>query len=100
MATVYLRYEDPDTGEVIETSRGFHRDELSQAFNEAPPRFQLDAAVTEYAEILRKSYWALEGSMEDVRTMAQGVSTLLEEDPQVTEFVSLVTRAAQLLKEE
>jgi len=99
VATVNVRYEDPDTGEVTGISRDFHRDQLSAAFKEASPRFQLDAAVAEYAEILRESFWALEGSMEDVRAVAGRVSSLLPDDPDVTEFLHLVTQAARIASE-
>ncbi|MDP6526199.1 MAG: hypothetical protein QGH15_18460 [Kiritimatiellia bacterium] len=69
---------------------------LNPTFETASPRFQLDAAVAEYAEILRKHYWALEGSMEDVRAVAGQVSGLLPGDRDVTEFLQLVTQAAGL----
>ncbi|MCH8802086.1 MAG: von Willebrand factor type A domain-containing protein [Chloroflexi bacterium] len=98
VATVNVRYEDPDTGDVMEISREFYRGQISAAFEEASPRFQLDAAVAEYAEILRESYWALEGSMEDVSAVAGQVSRLLPDDPDVTEFLYLVTQAASIIK--
>ena len=41
LATVMLRYEDPDTGEVSELSREFQRSELAAGFEEASPRFQM-----------------------------------------------------------
>ncbi|MCH7737057.1 MAG: DUF3520 domain-containing protein [Chloroflexi bacterium] len=81
VATVNVRYEDPDTGDVMEISREFYRGQISAAFEEASPRFQLDAAVAEYAEILRESYWALEGSMEDVSAVAGRVSRLFAGRP-------------------
>jgi Ca-activated chloride channel family protein len=94
LATVNVRYEDPDTGEVTEIARDFHRDQISATFESASPRFQLDAAVAEYAEILRESFWALEGDMEGVRAVAGRVSGFLPDDPDVTEFLYLVTQAA------
>jgi len=96
VAKVHVRYQDPDTGEVKEVSRDFSRIELNAAFEETTPRFQLDAAVAEYAEILRESYWAQEGSLTDVRVLARRVSALLPDDPDVTEFALLVTRAEQI----
>ena len=93
LATVFIRYQDPDTHEVEETSRSFDRAELSREFEDSSPRFQLAAAVAEYAEILRESYWAQSGSLEDVLTMAERVRGLLAEDSDVAEFVNLVTQA-------
>ena len=93
MATVYVRYEDADTGKVREIGGEFFRSELSAKLEDASPRFQLDAAIAEYAEVLRESYWAQDSSLEEVRILAQRVSTLLPDDPDVAEFVDLVTRA-------
>ena len=92
-ATVFLRYEDPDGHQVTEISRVFNRNELSPAFKDTSARFQLAAVVAEYAEILRESYWAQDGSLEDVVTMAEGVGMLLSEDSDVTEFVGLVAQS-------
>ena len=93
LATVNIRYEDPETGDVREISREIRRSELSGALEEASPRFQLNAVVAEYAEILRESYWAQDSSLTEVRVLAERVSALLPEDPDVAEFVRLVAQA-------
>ena len=93
LATVFIRYQDPDTGEVSEVSRNFDRTQLRQEFEDSSPRFQLAAAVAEYAEILRESYWAQGGNLEDVLTMAERVRGLLGADSDVAEFVGLVKQA-------
>ena len=54
LGTVYLRFEDPDSGVVSEIDREFPRSELAFEFGEASPRFQMAAVVAEYAEILRE----------------------------------------------
>ena len=60
----------------------------------------LTAAVAEYAEILRESYWAQEGSLDDVLTVAQFAGSALAADEElqkeVAEFVWLVTKARDL----
>ena len=94
--TVRVRYEDPDSGEVTEVSRSIARADLAPAFREASIRFQLDAVVAEYAEILRQSYWARESSLEDVAWEARRVAEYLPRDPEVAEFVSLVERASRI----
>ena len=99
LATVYLRYQDPDTADVTEISREFHRSELSAAFEITSPRFQLDAVVAEYAEILRESYWAQGSSLKEVREMANRISGFLPDDSDVADFVSLVTQAARIASE-
>ena len=88
-----LRYEEPDSGEVVELSRELDRGEIRAEFEETSPRFQLAATVAEYAEILRESYWAQEGSMEDVLVYAERVRELLPDDPDVAEFAEMVSLA-------
>ena len=97
VATVYLRYEDPDSGEVTELRREFDREDLADGFEDAPPRFQMAAVVAEYAEVLRESYWAQESSLEDVANEARRVRDLLPQDANMAEFTDLVVRA-ELIK--
>ena len=98
--TVYVRYEDPDTGEVNEIPRSIARADFAPAFKEASIRFQLDAVVAEYAEILRESYWARDSSLEDVAWEARRIAEYLPHDPDVVEFVSLVERASRISQNE
>ena len=97
VATVYLRYEDPDSGKVTELRREFDREDLAHGFEDAPPRFQMAAVVAEYAEVLRESYWAQESSLEDVANEARRVRKLLPQDVDLAEFTDLVARA-ELIK--
>jgi Ca-activated chloride channel family protein len=94
--TVYVRYADPDNGEVTEISRSLSKAEFAPAFEQAPIRFQLDAVVAEYAEILRNSYWARGSSLDDVAREARRVAEYLPHDPEVFEFVMLVDQASNL----
>ena len=96
IGTVRVRYKDPDSLEVTETSRELQREELASEFRQASARFQLAAVVAEYAEILRESYWAQDGSLERVISEAWRVREALPGDTDVAEFVDLVTRAYQL----
>ena len=96
ISTVFLRYEDPDTGEINEISRQFQRNELVSQFLLASPKFQLSAVVAEYAEILRESYWAREGSLQTVADEAARLRRLIPEDADIAEFASLTAKAEQL----
>ena len=96
MATVFLRYEDPITGKVTEMEKGFDIGQLLTSVEQASARFQLASAVAEYAEILRDSYWAQDGSLRSVRALIQRVSSLLPNDPDVAEFAMLVSRAMEI----
>ena len=96
LGTVYMRYEDPDTGDVSEVNREFQRSELALEFAEASPRFQMAAVVAEYAEVLRESYWAQEGSLEEVASEANRVKRLLPSEPDFEEFTALVAHAERI----
>lgn len=96
LATVYLRYEDPDTGTVHEVNETFDGSDLEGNFQGASARFQLDAVVAEYAEILRESFWAQEGSLMVVSNEARRVLQLLPQDTDVVEFASLASTAAEI----
>jgi Ca-activated chloride channel family protein len=98
--TVHIRYQDPDDGQVREVAREFWRDEFHARFESASPMFRLTAAVAEYAEILRESYWAQEGSLDAVLAVAQFAGGALAADEalekEVAEFVWLVAKAKEL----
>ena len=96
VATVRAEYQDPDLGAEQEIKLGFHSPDLGQTFEQTTPYFQRDAAVAEYAEVLRDSHWAQDGGLEQVRALAQRVSALLPDDPAVAEFAELVARAEQV----
>jgi Ca-activated chloride channel family protein len=93
LATVYLRYEDPENGEVVELSRAFSKDALAAAFEQASLGFQTAAVVAEFAEILRESYWAQDGSLAAVVAEARRIQGLLPETAAVAEFAGLAFRA-------
>ena len=73
LATVFIRHEDPDTRQVAEISEDIFAAELAAAFEEASPEFQLAAAIAEFAEILRDSFWAQEGSLETVHQVIEEI---------------------------
>jgi Ca-activated chloride channel homolog len=96
IATVFMRWEDPDTHQVVEISRDFFADQLAYDFREADPYFQRAVVVAEYAEILKESYWADESSMDDVYDEAERISEYLYRDDYMEEFVDLVRNARRL----
>ncbi len=96
IATVALRWEDPDTHEVKEIDGNFHTFDLAKSFDDASLRYQLDVVVAQFAEVLRQSPYAEGATLNDLRIRADRLSVQLPEDPDVAEFARLVTRAAQL----
>ena len=97
VASVYLRWQDPDTREVVELSKDFDASQMSESFRQADPHFQWSVVVAEYAEILRDSYWAEGSSLDAVYKEAQRVSGYLPRDESVSEFVELVRKARRLM---
>ena len=98
IATVYLRWEDPDTRQVVEMSKDFYANDLARDFHKADPYFQRAVVVAEYAEILRDSYWAQEGSLSAVYEEAQWISEYLYRDEAMDEFVDLLRTARKLAR--
>jgi Ca-activated chloride channel family protein len=96
IATVQLRWEDPDTHQVTEINGNFNTWDLAQSFESADPRYQLAVVVAQYAELLRHSPWAAGTSASQLVEQAYRLSSLLWDDPDVVEFASLVSRASQI----
>jgi len=95
IATVYLRWQDPDTRQVVEMSKDFSAGELSRSFERSDPYFQRAVIVAEYAEILKESYWAEESSLRDVYREALRVSEYFSRDNDMSEFIELIRRAGE-----
>jgi Ca-activated chloride channel family protein len=96
IATIYLRWKDPDTQEVKETVKDFYTGDMARDFEDADPHFQWSVLVAEYAELLRGSTWAEDSSIDDVYDEVRRVSDLLPEDEAVQEFVDLVRLARRM----
>lgn len=94
--TVYIRYQDMESGQVVELSQPFKRGEFIDTLEESSAKFRFIASVAEYAEILRESYWAKESSMTAVSDLASPTIDFFDQNEEVIEFMQLVNRAAQL----
>jgi Ca-activated chloride channel family protein len=96
VATVRIRYQDSETGRVIEEARTLQAEDILGRIQSADPTFKMDAAVAEFAEILRHSYWAKDGSLESARDLAQNASRSMDSPKDAKEVVSLIGKAEQL----
>lgn len=96
IATVFMRWEDPDTRQVVEISQDYFADEVARDFRETDPYFQRAVIVAEYAEILKESYWAEDSSIDDVYDEARRLEDYLYHDGDMEEFIDLVKKAARL----
>ena len=92
MATISIRYTDPDSHRVTEVSEEIAVSQLHESFDAAPATLRLAAAVAEFAEILRESYWAKEGNLESVHQTVKDVFPEISSE-QVVELMYLVNRA-------
>jgi hypothetical protein len=85
---------------VIEQEASLAGEDFQARFEAASAEFQAAAAVAEYAEILRQSYWAKESRMTDVLALVRR----LQDNPpvqgalagQMMDFNGLVAQAARL----
>lgn len=102
LATVFIRHEDPDTAEVTEVNEKVFVEELKDAYENTSPDFQVAASVAQFAEILRESYWAKDGSLGAVQRTLKGILPQLESKhsqsyEQKRELFSLVRKARRLM---
>jgi Ca-activated chloride channel family protein len=96
IATVFMRWQDPDTRQVVELSKDFYTDELAYDFEDANPYFQRSVVVAEYAEILKQSYWAEGSSLGHVYREALRITEFLPQDEDMNEFMGLIKEAYHL----
>jgi Ca-activated chloride channel family protein len=104
LATVFIRHEDPDTLVVTEVSDTISTNQLKQSFEEASSEFQLVAAVAEFAEILRDSFWAKKGNLAAVQQTLERIlphihSKTPEHKQRKEELLSLVRKVRRLKKQ-
>ncbi|MDY7100285.1 MAG: von Willebrand factor type A domain-containing protein [Actinomycetota bacterium] len=100
LGTVALRWEDPDTGEVTETSRTILRSDLAPTYEQTSPHFQLASTVGAWAELLRGSYFAVENDVITAAAVAEEAARLANgpfvEQPDVVELAELTRDAVEL----
>jgi Ca-activated chloride channel homolog len=96
VATMSLRWEDPETHEVREINGDFNSWDMARSFDDASPRYQLTVVVAQFAELLRHSPYSAETDLNDIRVRAERLSGQLSGDQDVWEFAQLVARATQI----
>ncbi len=93
---VYVRYKDPMSFEVSETSRAISQSTLASAFHRTSTDFRLAAAAAEFAEILRESYWAKGSDLSDVLAVLRTIENE-DSNEQIIELMNLVAQADKLM---
>src|SRR5579859_229448 len=97
LATVQMRWADPQTREVREINGNFNTFDLAPAFEAASPRYQLAVTVAQFAALLRHSPWADPHSLSAVANTANRLAqTGLASDPDVAQFAKLAAMTLSL----
>jgi len=95
IATVNLRWQDPDNGQVNEIAGDIGTGDIVGDYTQASPRYQMNAVVAEFAERLRQSPYST-ATYGQLANEAQRVARLLPRDADLQEFAQLVRSASQM----
>ncbi len=96
IATVRLRWTDPDDGRVDEVAREIRASDLARSFQATDPFFRFDAVVASTAEVLRGSPWAGHLALGDVAEVAFHEAEGLPPTDEVHAFLDLLDRLARM----
>jgi Ca-activated chloride channel family protein len=99
VATLRLRWRPDGAEAFVETERALTLGELAERWERASPALRLAGLAAEYAELLRGSYWAREGSLDEVFRGLQRLQPELTGDPRAAELAALAGKAARLAPE-
>jgi len=92
---VFLRWEDPETGQVIEIDEDIDLRDVVETFGETAADFQLATVVTAFAEVMRDNPYADDVNLNNVWVEAARVANEMDTD-QVDELVELLAIADSL----
>jgi Ca-activated chloride channel family protein len=96
LATVRLRWTDPDDGRADELARDVRTGDLVHQFGAADPYFRFDAVVASTAEVLRGSPWAGHVRLADIAEVAFHESEALPPTDEVHAFLDLLDRLVRM----
>lgn len=96
IATVRIRYEDVESGVVREESSLLTSEMIAGPDQDLPHDLKWDAAVAEFAELLRGSYWARGSSLEAALSLARSAAEQLGESPDRAQFIGMIETAERL----
>jgi Ca-activated chloride channel family protein len=96
LGTVRLRYKQPLGDKAAELAFALVPKAVAPSFEKALPHLRRDALVAEFAELLRGSYWAKDGSFEAILRRAEALPPAMRSAPETEEFLDLVRTAARL----
>ena len=92
---VFLRWEDPETGDVIEIDEDIDLRDVAETFGETAIDFQLATVVTAFGEVMRDNPYADGVDLTNIWVEAERVADDMDND-QVDELVELLETAQNL----
>jgi Ca-activated chloride channel family protein len=98
IATIQLRWEDPDDHAVREINGNFNTWDLAPSYEDASPRYRLSVLVAQFAEVLRGSPWAYTGQLGMLSSYAYRLTEYLSDDPDVRGLAQLISIADSLTR--
>lgn len=98
ICTATMRWKHDEKQEFIELNQEIFVKDIALSWEEAPTSLRLAANVAEFAELMKKSYWAKKGSYDE---LLKDTKSLINEtdDTSVLELATLITKARDLSKE-
>lgn len=96
LATVTVRWTDPETEQPVERSATLTSAGLTGSFDQAPDRLRQDVLVAAFAECLRHAPWEEQVSLAQVADNVAALARDLPADEQVAELAELTRAAADL----
>jgi Ca-activated chloride channel family protein len=95
LGEVFLRWEDPTTGEVTEIDEDIDLRDLEADWGATAADFRLATVVTVFAELMRDNPYADGVNIDDLAAEADRIADQLD-DRDVDDLADLIDRAAQL----
>lgn len=90
LATVTLRWTEPDSNRAAETSVDIDTTDIAATFGATDPHFKLDSLVAATAEVLRNSPWIPGYRIRDLQGAADEMRGVLPRTADVADFLQLL----------
>ncbi|MGH2477106.1 MAG: YfbK domain-containing protein, partial [Candidatus Limnocylindrales bacterium] len=95
IATVRVRWTDPESGSTDELVRDVRGTDLARSFGATDPYFRFDAVVAATAEVLRGSPWTESLRLSDIAALVDDGAGALPETDDVHAFLELIDTLAR-----
>jgi Ca-activated chloride channel homolog len=96
LATVSLRWTDPNSQRAVEIAQDMYRGDLATSFAATEKHFKMDALVAATAEVLRNSPWIPGYGVRDLQGAATALQGQLPDTAEVRDFWILLTQMSNL----